>query len=170
MNLQSQQLFNGPGLRAWRVNVQTWCAGYGQFRCFLFTCLILLVGSDAAPAGSPPSSTFEEPPAQAEVDLIELNHFLDDTGREVFQQIIFYDWSRHDRQLEVRAWRLVKQPSQLPRRLRDDSGYRVRWRDKGKVREVVSTSLRETFSRQDPERENRRLVPENERIPLWQGF
>lgn len=169
MNQPSQRC-DGPDQRVWWVNVQTACVRYDRVRCYLFTCVLILVGAVATTDASPPSSNLEEPPAQAEVDLIELNHFLDDTGREVFQQVIFYDWSRHDRQLEVRAWRLIKHPSQLPRRLRDDSGFRVRWQDKGKVREVVSASLRETYSRQDPERANRRLVPENERIPLWQEF
>ncbi len=42
-------------------------------------------GSDES-SGSNPSVT------RTKVDLIELNHFLDVEGREVFQQLIFYDW------------------------------------------------------------------------------
>jgi hypothetical protein len=64
-------------------------------------------------------------------DLIELNHYYDDCGKHVFDQAIFYDWSEHDTRYQVRAWRLVKQPSQLP--ARDWGGARLpgllaRWR------------------------------------------
>ena len=31
-----------------------------------------------------------------EVDLIEVNHFHDEHGRLVFDQVIFYDWSTVD--------------------------------------------------------------------------
>ena len=104
---------------------------------------------------------------RAEVDLVELNHFLDDNGREVFRQVVFFDWSRRNRQFEVRAWRLVKQPSQLPRQIPGTQAYRVRWRDKSITREVRAKTMRETWSQQDPERVNRTILPENQRRPLW---
>ena len=103
----------------------------------------------------------------AEVDLVELNHFLDDNGREVFRQVVFFDWSRRNRQFEVRAWRLVKHPSQMPRQVDRSSNYLVRWQDKSVTREVRARSLRETWSQEDPERVNRALLPENQRQPLW---
>ena len=46
--------------------------------------------------------------ARESVDLIELNHFYDEQGRLVFDQVIFYDWSAADARYNVRAWRLVK--------------------------------------------------------------
>ncbi len=104
---------------------------------------------------------------RANVDLVELNHFLDDNGREVFRQVVFFDWCGEQRQFHVRAWRLVKQPSQLPRRVWEPSGYLVRWQDKSVTREVWSKSMRETWTQEDPERVNRRILPENERRPLW---
>ena len=48
------------------------------------------------------------------VDLIELNHFVDEDGREVFRQVIFYDWSKSHHRFHVRAWRLIKRESQVP--------------------------------------------------------
>ncbi len=102
-----------------------------------------------------------------EVDLIELNHFLDDQGREVFQQLIFYDWSRHDREFHVRAWRLIKKPQQEPRRHWKPAGYLCSWRDNAVTREVWSPALRETWTQKDPERVNRKMLPENLRMPLW---
>ena len=106
---------------------------------------------------------------RAEVDLVELNHFLDDNGREVFRQVVFFDWSRKNRQFEVRAWRLIKHPSQLPRREVGSTGYLVRWQDKSVTREVRAKSMRETWSQEDPERVNRALLPENQRRPLWES-
>ena len=104
----------------------------------------------------------------AEVDLVELNHFLDDHGREVFRQVVFFDWSRKNRQFEVRAWRLVKHRSQLPRQIDHSSDYLVRWQDKSITREVRAKSMRETWSQEDPERVNRTILPENQRKPLWE--
>ena len=100
------------------------------------------------------------------VDLIELNHFVDEDGREVFQQVIFYDWSPLHRRFHVRAWRLVKHPSQIPSRHWNPNRYECTWHDDGVLRQVWSPKLRETWSQQDPERINRTLLPEDQRVPL----
>ncbi len=100
------------------------------------------------------------------VDLIELNHFVDEDGREVFQQVIFYDWSRMHRRFHVRAWRLVKHESQIPTRHWNPARYECTWHDDGVLREVWAPQLRETWSQTDPERVNRALLPEDQRIPL----
>lgn len=104
---------------------------------------------------------------RATVDLIELNHFLDDNGREVFRQVVFYDWSTQRKQFQVRGWRLIKHPSQLPQRKWETKGYQVQWEDKAITRIVIGKAMRETWSKEDPERVNRALLPENERKPLW---
>ncbi len=101
------------------------------------------------------------------VDLIELNHFIDDQGREVFRQIIFFDWSATHHRYHVRAWRLVKDASQLPQRNWEPSGYQCTWHDDNQLRQVWAPSFRETWSQIDPERANRELLPEDQRIPLW---
>jgi len=104
---------------------------------------------------------------RATVDLVELNHFIDDSGREVFQQVVFFDWSDQNRQFEVRAWRLIKDPIERPRRCFSPTGYLVSWQDKHVTREVWAKQMRETWSQQDPERVNRKLLPESQRKPLW---
>lgn len=101
------------------------------------------------------------------VDLIELNHFMDDDGREVFRQTIFYDWSKNDRRFHVRGWRLVKEDSQLPMRRWNPSHYECRWHDNASRRQVNALQLRETWTQQDPERVNRALLPEDQRVPLF---
>ena len=118
-------------------------------------------------AGSTGSSQRPESRTRQQVDLIELNHFIDDQGREVFQQVIFYDWSRPDQCFHVRAWRLIKKPGQLPRRQWKPKGYLCSWQDSEVTREVWSGAMRETWTQKDPERVNRSILPENQRRPLW---
>ncbi len=100
------------------------------------------------------------------VDLIELNHFVDQEGREVFRQVLFYDWSDEHRRHIVRAWRLVKSESQIPKRRWNPPGYECRWHDDGVLREISANSFRETWTQYDPERKNRKLVAEDKRVPL----
>ncbi len=101
------------------------------------------------------------------VDLIELNHFVDDEGREVFRQVIFYDWSREHHRFHVRAWRLIKHDSQLPVRRWNPQQFECTWHDDSLLRQVWSPKMRETWSQQDPERVNRAMLPEDQRQPLF---
>lgn len=109
-----------------------------------------------------------DPVAKQRVDLIELNHFIDQEGREVFRQVLFYDWSPRHRRYIVRAWRLVKGESIIPRRRWSPAGYECVWHDDGILRQVTAGAYRETWTQHDPERANRLLVAEEDRIPLLQ--
>lgn len=109
--------------------------------------------------------------ARESVDLIELNHFYDEHGRLVFDQVIFYDWSSADARYNVRAWRLVKNPAQLPQR--DWSGpaasagnYSAMWQDGDQLRQVRSQSFRETWTQYDPELVEREYLPKERRKEL----
>lgn len=124
--------------------------------------LLLLLA--AITPGSPAAATAT---VRQRVDLIELNHFVDEEGREVFRQVIFYDWSKSQRRFHVRAWRLVKKESQLPQRRWNPDHYQCSWHDDGMLRQVWAPSLRETWTQKDPERVNRGLLPEDQRIPLF---
>ncbi|QDV70068.1 hypothetical protein Poly24_37870 [Rosistilla carotiformis] len=104
--------------------------------------------------------------ADEQVDLIELNHFFDEQGRHVFDQVIFYQWSRTHNRFHVKAWRLVKDPEQLPQKSWKPVGYRCVWHDDGILRSVRSPAYRETWSQVDPERSNRQLLPQEQRIGL----
>jgi hypothetical protein len=99
--------------------------------------------------------------------MIEFNHFVDEDGREVFRQVIFYDWSKTHRRFHVRAWRLIKQESQVPQRRWNPALYQCTWHDEGLLRQVWAPSLRETWTQRDPERVNRGLLPEDQRVPLF---
>ncbi len=124
-----------------------------------FVLAVLLTGGTSPSAGAMVSQR---------VDLIELNHFVDEDGREVFRQVIFYDWSKTHRRFHVRAWRLIKQESQLPRRRWNPPMYQCTWHDEGMLRQVWAPSLRETWTQRDPERVNRSLLPEDQRVPLFE--
>ena len=126
---------------------------------------ILVIGTLLA--GAAPVTPEAPRVVRQRVDLIELNHFVDEEGREVFRQVIFYDWSKPDNQYHVRAWRLIKKPSQLPQRHWDPKSYRCTWNDEGLLRQVWAPCMRETWTQRDPERVNRELLPEDQRVPLW---
>jgi hypothetical protein len=104
--------------------------------------------------------------ARESVDLIELNHFFDEHGRLVFDQVIFYDWSATDARYNVRAWRLVKNPAQLPQRDWATGGYSATWQDGEQLRHIQSRSIRETWTQYDPELVEREYLPKERRKEL----
>jgi hypothetical protein len=104
--------------------------------------------------------------ARESVDLIELNHFYDEHGRLVFDQVIFYDWSAPAARYNVRAWRLVKNPAQLPQRDWSAGGYSAMWQDGEQLRHIQSSSFRETWTQYDPELVEREYLPKERRKEL----
>ena len=126
----------------------------------MFTSLVLI---GIAPGTHPSESLI----IKQRVDLIELNHFVDEDGREVFRQVVFYDWSKTHHCFHVRAWRLIKRESQVPVRRWNPNQYQCTWHDDGLLRQVWAPKLRETWTQRDPERVNRALLPEDQRIPLF---
>jgi hypothetical protein len=104
--------------------------------------------------------------ARESVDLIELNHFYDEHGRLVFDQVIFYDWSAADARYNVRAWRLVKNPAQLPERDWATGRYRAIWQEGEQLRDILAPSFRETWTQHDPEVDEREYLPKERRKEL----
>ena len=100
------------------------------------------------------------------VDLIELNHFYDEHGRLVFDQVIFYDWFAPEARYNVRAWRLVKNPAQLPQRDWTGGGFSALWQDGEQIRHIYSKSIRETWTQYDPELVEREYLPKEKRKEL----
>jgi hypothetical protein len=104
--------------------------------------------------------------ARERVDLMEVNHFYDEQGRLVFDQVIFYDWSPEHSRYMVRAWRLVKNPTQLPERDWREGGYLAVWQDGEVVRRVQASSMRESWTQYDPELAEREYLPKERRKEL----
>jgi hypothetical protein len=100
------------------------------------------------------------------VDLIEVNHFYDEQGRLVFDQIIFYDWCPIFCRYNVRDWRLLKSTAQIPHRNWQQGYFVTVWHDGEVLREVKSLSLRESWTQYDPELLEREFLPKEQRREL----
>jgi len=100
------------------------------------------------------------------VDLVEVNHFYDENGKLVFDQVIFYDWCPEQSRFNVRAWRLLKQASQFPRKNWTRESYDSIWRDGDVIRRVTAKSFRETWTQYDPELVERAALPKEKRREL----
>ena len=100
---------------------------------------------------------------------MEVNHFYDDQGRLVFDQVIYYNWCPVRNRYQVRDWRLLKTPTQVPLRDWRDGGYVSEWEDfkqRNGLRRVKSKSVRETWTQHDPELVEREFLPQEKREEL----
>lgn len=111
------------------------------------------------------ASTPREEATVDRVDLIELNHCFDEYGRPAIDQLIFYDWCTTQSRFQVRAWRLLKTPAQLPR-ADAAGGYMVRWQDGVVLRQIYAKQFRETWTQYDPELVEREHLPKDKRRDL----
>ena len=131
----------------------------GTSTAALTVCLIVL--------GSNPTSER----SGEKVDLVELNHFHDDQGRPVFDQIIFYDWSPAEGRYQVRDWRLLKSPDQIPLHSARDREFTAVWNDfkaQDTLRSTRAKMVRETWTQYDPELVEREFLAENKRRKLME--
>jgi hypothetical protein len=118
-----------------------------------------------AACGATPSTKV----ADDQVDLIEINHFHDDQGRPVFDQILFYDWSAADQRYQLRDWRLLKSQNQLPLRNTGGGEYVAVWSDfksRDVLRRTKAKLVRESWTQYDPELVEREFLPEGKRRKL----
>jgi hypothetical protein len=119
------------------------------------------------------------------VDIIHLNHFYDDNGNLVFDQVIFKRWDSERPQ--VVDWRLIRDGVPMPvgewiAKVGTWEGvwpsvepssyghlYRCYWMDGTQgLREVTATSLEEDWTQYDPELVERELLPKEKRSGLSQ--
>ena len=114
------------------------------------------------------------PTADEYVDLIELNHFYDQQGRLVYDQVIFYERAPETGRFQVRAWCLVEDREDLNRRPVKNYQtqlYQVDWFDTDQriLRKVTSRLYRESWTQVDPERANKKVHDERLRISMIQN-
>lgn len=101
------------------------------------------------------------------VSFIEVNHFYDDQGRLVFDQIIFWDFHPAESRYHVVAWRMYKQDSQFPtREHRVGRGYVTIWHDGDLLRRVRTCIVQETWTQFDPELVEREWLEKSKRRGL----
>jgi hypothetical protein len=95
-------------------------------------------------------------------DQIEVNHFYDERGQHVLDQLIFRAW--RGSALEIVDWRLLKNDAMQPR------GRRVVWvepcGEQLVLRDVRGKSVIETWTQLDPEVIERDLLPKEQRRGL----
>ncbi|MCY2985944.1 MAG: hypothetical protein NTY15_20135 [Planctomycetota bacterium] len=108
------------------------------------------------------------------VDLIELNHFFDQQGRLVYDQVVFYERAPETGKFQVRAWCLVEDREYLNRRPvknLETELYQVDWFDTDQrlLRKITSRLYRESWTQVDPERSNKKFHDERLRISLIQN-
>lgn len=101
-----------------------------------------------------------------QVALIEYNHFYDEQGRHVFDQLLFYDWSAGENRFQIRDWRLIKTVSQAPYHDPQRDMYVATWHDGLTLRQVRSPAIRETWTQYDPELIERAVLPKEHRREL----
>ncbi|MDA7950213.1 MAG: hypothetical protein MPJ24_01905 [Pirellulaceae bacterium] len=137
-----------------------------KFYFFILT-LFLLSLTDNSLAGTPVGGgRVQTVYAVDYVDLIEINHYFDSNGSWVYDQLIFYEWDGQAQRFQVRSWRMLKSPCQLPYKNFRTGRYVTTWQDGEILRRVYALSLSETHTTVDPEREERRYLAEAARRKL----
>lgn len=96
------------------------------------------------------------------VDVVELNHFFDDDGKPVLDQLIFYRWN--GRRHELIDWRNAKTRECLP--VRHGSRWECIWVDGIQLRRIRCASMRESWTQWDPELVDREVLPTDRRQKL----
>lgn len=93
------------------------------------------------------------------VDMIEINHKYDCNGAFSFSQVIFWDWDCEHCEYKCRAWTMVDDERKYPRLL--GNRVHVRWNDTVNHvnRDVHATHFRESWTHNDPERDNAMKYP-----------
>jgi hypothetical protein len=104
-------------------------------------------------------------PTVTTTDIVEVNHYHDDEGRKVFDQIIWWEWLGGAK--VVRDWRLLKSPHQIPQQR--NGWYESTWWDGETLRRVRAKAYKETWTYHDPEVANREFWPKEKRTNLTKG-
>lgn len=126
----------------------------------LILILILLLGS------------FKGPFVHNSCDLIELNHNYDKNGKHVYDQVIFWRRKPENGKYEVCEWGLIEEresPTRRPAQNVVSGLWEVYYKRDGERSAIIVTSkmFRESWSTIDPERENKKKVPEELRYKLY---
>ena len=98
------------------------------------------------------------------VDVVEVNHYYDECGRLVFSQLVFFEF-RHGKEC-VCDWRLLKHPNHRPERDPRTGDWVTIFGDGETLREVRSSSFRESWTQYDVESYDRRVWPRERRAGL----
>lgn len=99
-------------------------------------------------------------------DVLFVEHFYDEQGRLVFDQLVPLAWNRHSERYDVIAWRLIKSRGMVPERDWQSGGYVVRFNDGETTRIIRADSVREEWNQHDSELQQRAILPKEYRREL----
>lgn len=105
-------------------------------------------------------------------DMMELNHYYDKDGRQIYDQVIYWRRRPQDGKYEVREWALVEDRESVNNRpcKNENSGmWESYYKRSGDDYYLIVTSpiFKESHTMYDPERENKKMTPETSRIGLY---
>ncbi len=99
---------------------------------------------------------------EEKVDTVEVNHYFDDRGNKVFDQVVYYNWSQEYNRFTACGYRLIKQDTQVPV-MATPSIYHSIWSDGDCLRDLNAAVAVETWSQWDPELAERNYLPKSMR-------
>lgn len=116
--------------------------------------------------------SFKGPFVHDRCDMVELNHNYDAKGNHVYDQVIFWKRKPQNGKYEVAEWALIEErdlPTRRPVQNVTSGLWEVYYkRDAEKFHILVTSPIfRESWSTVDPERENKKKVPEELRYKLY---
>lgn len=107
--------------------------------------------------------------ARERVDLVEVNHFYDDSGKHKFDQIIYYRWSGENARFDIVDYKQLRCIDQIPVRVEKLDGWLSVWQDRGDhhlLRSIFAREKIETWTQHDPEMLQRKYLPKDRRCQL----
>jgi hypothetical protein len=145
---------------SWLVALASWIeVVVHKIWVLLFVFLVVVIGvSNVSFANSIKQGEFSE-----HCDMIEVHH-KHCGSEEVFQQVIFWRWNEAKQEYHVREWRMWMPDFIRPQE--NGGGYVFRFHDDccSVFRSIHASHFRESWTMRDPERDNLKLLPENERL------
>lgn len=99
-------------------------------------------------------------------EKVEVNHFYDTEGKQVFDQVIWYDWDYLLNQHKVEAWRIMKTPGYFPVLNRQNGYYESLFIHDDNIHRVKAKYLIETWTQFDPELVDRETYKKELRLDL----
>lgn len=97
------------------------------------------------------------------VSVVETNHFYNEDGVKVFDQLIAWDWCNDAERFQVRAWRLWRPLHAV--HAAEWKGVII-WMDGEKLRVLKYGSRRESWTQYDPELNERQTLATDARKEL----
>lgn len=94
------------------------------------------------------------------VDCVEVNHFHDINGHQCYTQLIAWEWNEEESTHHVCSWKIIEANETLP--TKQNSKWIARYHDRTEHldRVLVTSYVKETWTQNDPERDDKETWPE----------